>query len=133
MLPVVPMFHVNAWGLPYSVPHGRAPSWCFPGRALDGKSLYELFEAEKVTFSAGVPTVWLGLLNYVEQNDLHFSTLQRTVIGGSACPPAMMRRVPGRVRRRGAARLGHDRDVAARHRRARCKPSTWRMPAGRAA
>ncbi|SNS63269.1 fatty-acyl-CoA synthase [Noviherbaspirillum humi] len=89
VLPVVPMFHVNAWGLPYSVPLTGA-KLVFPGPALDGKSLYELFEAEKVTFSAGVPTVWLGLLNHVGQNELTFSTFRRTVIGGSACPPAMM-------------------------------------------
>jgi fatty-acyl-CoA synthase len=90
VLPVVPMFHVNAWGLPYSVPLTGA-KMVFPGAALDGKSLYELFEQEKVTFSAGVPTVWLGLLNYVGQNNLKFSTFKRTVIGGSACPPAMMK------------------------------------------
>ncbi|MBA4343135.1 MAG: long-chain fatty acid--CoA ligase [Methylibium sp.] len=90
VLPVVPMFHVNAWGLPYSA----AIVGCklvFPGPHLDGKSLYELFENEGVTFSAGVPTVWLGLLNYVGQNKLKFSTFKRTVIGGSACPPAMLR------------------------------------------
>jgi fatty-acyl-CoA synthase len=90
MLPVVPMFHVNAWGLPYAA----ALVGCkivFPGPALDGKSLYELFEAEGVTMSAGVPTVWQGLLSYVEANGLAFSTMRRTVIGGSACPPAMMR------------------------------------------
>ncbi len=90
VLPVVPMFHVNAWGLPYSA----AIVGCklvFPGPHLDGKSLYELFENEGVTFSAGVPTVWLGLLNYVGQNKLKFSTFRRTVIGGSACPPAMLR------------------------------------------
>jgi len=90
VLPVVPMFHVNAWGLPYSVPLTGA-KMVFPGPALDGKSIYELFEQEKVTFSAGVPTVWLGLLNHVGQNDLKFSTFKRTVIGGSACPPAMMK------------------------------------------
>ena len=89
VLPVVPMFHVNAWGLPYAVPLCGA-RLVFPGAALDGKSLYELFEAEKVTFSAGVPTVWLGLLNHVVQNKLTFSTFRRTVIGGAACPPAMM-------------------------------------------
>lgn len=89
VLPVVPMFHVNAWGLPYSVPLSGA-RMVFPGPALDGKSLYELFESEGVTFSAGVPTVWLGLINYMMQNDLRFSTFRRTVIGGSACPPAMM-------------------------------------------
>jgi acyl-CoA synthetase (AMP-forming)/AMP-acid ligase II len=89
VLPVVPMFHVNAWGLPYSVPLTGA-KMVFPGPALDGKSLYELFEQEQVTFSAGVPTVWLGLLTHVSQNGLKFSSFKRTVIGGSACPPAMM-------------------------------------------
>jgi acyl-CoA synthetase (AMP-forming)/AMP-acid ligase II len=89
VLPVVPMFHVNAWGLPYSVLLSGA-KLVFPGAALDGKSLFELFESEGVTFSAGVPTVWLGLVNYVLQNKLEFSTFKRTVIGGSACPPAMM-------------------------------------------
>ncbi|QPI53410.1 fatty-acid--CoA ligase [Massilia antarctica] len=89
VLPVVPMFHVNAWGLPYSVLLSGA-KMVYPGAALDGKSLYELFEAEKVTFSAGVPTVWLGLINHALQNQLQFSTFRRTVIGGSACPPAMM-------------------------------------------
>jgi acyl-CoA synthetase (AMP-forming)/AMP-acid ligase II len=90
VLPVVPMFHVNAWGLPYSVPLTGA-KLVFPGPALDGKSVYELFEQEQVTFSAGVPTVWLGLLTHVGQNQLKFSTFRRTVIGGSACPPAMMK------------------------------------------
>ncbi len=89
VLPVVPMFHVNAWGLPYSVLLSGA-KLVLPGAALDGKSLYELFEAEGVTFSAGVPTVWLGLINYALQNRLTFSTFKRTVIGGAACPPAMM-------------------------------------------
>jgi len=90
VLPVVPMFHVNAWGLPYST----ALIGCkvvMPGPHLDGKSLYELFEAEKVTFSAGVPTVWLGLITYMKANQLKFSSFKKTVIGGSACPPAMMK------------------------------------------
>ncbi|MES2163452.1 MAG: 3-(methylthio)propionyl-CoA ligase [Pseudomonadota bacterium] len=89
VMPVVPMFHVNAWGLPYSVPLSGA-KMVFPGPALDGKSVYELMEKEQVTFSAGVPTVWLGLINYALQNKLKFSSFRRTVIGGSACPPAMM-------------------------------------------
>ncbi len=89
ILPVVPMFHVNAWGLPYSSAIVGA-KLVFPGPHLDGKSLYELFETEGVTFSAGVPTVWLGLLNYVKSNGLKFSSFKRTVIGGSACPPAML-------------------------------------------
>jgi fatty-acyl-CoA synthase len=90
ILPVVPMFHVNAWGLPYAACLAGA-RLVFPGPWLDGKSLYELFENERVTFSAGVPTVWQGLLAHVEANGLKFSTMRRTVIGGSACPPAMTR------------------------------------------
>jgi 3-(methylthio)propionyl---CoA ligase len=90
ILPVVPMFHVNAWGIPYTAPLVGA-KLVFPGPALDGKSLYELFEAERVSYSAGVPTVWLGLLQHLSSNGLRFSTLSRTVIGGSACPPAMIK------------------------------------------
>lgn len=90
VLPVVPMFHVNAWGLPYSVLLSGA-KFVFPGPALDGKSLYDLFESEKVSFSAGVPTVWLGLVTYAQQNDLKFTHFRRTVIGGSACPPTLMK------------------------------------------
>ena len=89
ILPVVPMFHVNAWGLPY-VGCMTGAKMVYPGPGLDGKSLYELFETEGVTLSAGVPTVWQGLLAYVEANKLQFSTMTRTVIGGSACPPAMI-------------------------------------------
>ena len=90
VLPVVPMFHVNAWGLPYMAAMTGA-KMVFPGAALDGKSVYELIESEGVTCAAGVPTVWLGLLNHMAQHGLKFSTLQRTVIGGSACPPAMIK------------------------------------------
>lgn len=89
VLPVVPMFHVNAWGLPYACPMVGCKI-VMPGPGLDGKSLYELFEAEGVTMSAGVPTVWLGLLDHVRSHQLKFSTFKRTVIGGSACPPAMI-------------------------------------------
>ena len=90
IMPVVPMFHVNAWGFPYSAPLSGA-KLVLPGPLLDGKSLYELIEQENVTLSAGVPTVWLGLLNYVEENSLSLSTIRRIVIGGSACPPTMMK------------------------------------------
>jgi acyl-CoA synthetase (AMP-forming)/AMP-acid ligase II len=90
ILPVVPMFHVNAWGLPYAACMVGA-KLVFPGPFLDGRSLHDLFEAEGVTVSAGVPTVWQGLLTHVEANNLSFSTMRRTIIGGSACPPAMMR------------------------------------------
>ena len=89
ILPVVPMFHVNAWGIPHAACMAGA-KLVFPGPALDGKSLYELFEAEGVTYAAGVPTVWQGLLSYLETHGLRFSTLRRTVIGGSACPPSML-------------------------------------------
>ncbi len=90
ILPVVPMFHVNAWGLPY-VGAMTGAKLVFPGAALDGKSVYELIEAEGVTMAAGVPTVWLGLLGHMAQNKLKFGKLNRTVIGGSACPPAMIK------------------------------------------
>jgi acyl-CoA synthetase (AMP-forming)/AMP-acid ligase II len=90
VLPVVPMFHVNAWGIPHAAPLTGA-KLVFPGKDLDGKSLYELMESERVTYSAGVPTVWLGLLNYLREAKVRFSSLNRTVIGGSACPPAMLR------------------------------------------
>jgi fatty-acyl-CoA synthase len=90
MLPVVPMFHANAWSLPYTCAMVGA-KLVFPGAGLDGKNLYELFEAEKVTVSAGVPTVWLALLQYMGQSKLKFSTMNRTVIGGSAAPAAMIK------------------------------------------
>jgi len=90
ILPVVPMFHVNAWGIPYSAAMTGA-KLVFPGAALDGASVYELMEKEKVTLSAGVPTVWLALLNHMKQHGLKFSTMKSTVIGGSACPPAMIK------------------------------------------
>ncbi|MDE2416295.1 MAG: fatty-acid--CoA ligase [Burkholderiales bacterium] len=89
VLPVVPMFHVNAWGLPYSAAMTGA-KLVFPGPAMDGKSIYELIENEKVTFAAGVPTVWQMMLSHMQAGKLKFSTLNRTVIGGSACPPAMI-------------------------------------------
>jgi len=89
ILPVVPMFHVNAWGIPYSAALTGA-KLVFPGPAMDGKSIYDLIENEKVSFAAGVPTVWQMMLTHMKTNGLRFSTLNRTVIGGSACPPAMI-------------------------------------------
>ena len=89
VLPVVPMFHVNAWGLPYSAAMTGA-KLVFPGPAMDGKSVFELIESEKVNFAAGVPTVWQMMLSHMQAGGLRFSTLKRTVIGGSACPPAMI-------------------------------------------
>ena len=89
ILPVVPMFHVNAWGIPYSAALTGA-KLVFPGSGMDGKSIYELIEGEGVSYAAGVPTVWQMLLTHMKTGNLKFSTLKRTVIGGSACPPAMI-------------------------------------------
>lgn len=89
--PIVPMFHVNAWGLPFSVPMVGA-KLVLPGPHLDGASLHALFENEGVTFTAGVPTVWLGLLDWMDAHVCKFSALERVAIGGSAAPPAMFNR-----------------------------------------
>ena len=90
ILPVVPMFHVNAWGIPYLAPMIGA-KLVMPGPGLDAASLYELFESEGVTFSAGVPTIWFGLLQYMREGQRQFSTLRKMIIGGAACPPALLR------------------------------------------
>lgn len=90
VLVVVPMFHANAWGLPYSCAMVGA-KLVLPGAALDGKSLHELITSEQVSFAAGVPTIWLGMLQHAEQNALSLAPLKRTIIGGSAVPPSMMR------------------------------------------
>ena len=87
--PIVPMFHVNAWGIPYAAPLCGA-TLAMPGAALDGANLCELFEAAGVTCAVGVPTVWLGLLKHLEQVGRKPETLRRLVIGGSAPPRAMI-------------------------------------------
>jgi fatty-acyl-CoA synthase len=89
VLPVVPLFHVNAWGLPYTSLMVGA-KLVLPGPALDGKSLYALFEEERATFTCGVPTVWQGLLDHMRKHGLRLHHLRRMGIGGSACPPAML-------------------------------------------
>ncbi len=91
VLPVVPMFHANAWGLVYAAPMSGS-ALVLPGPALDGASIYALMDAEKVDISAGVPTVWLALLNHCEQNGLKLAAMKRTLIGGSAIPRAMIER-----------------------------------------
>lgn len=83
ILPVVPMFHVNAWGVPYTALM-MGTKLVLPGPGLDGASLYELIEAEQVTYSLGVPTVWLNLLKHVEDNGLKFSSMKYTLVGGAA-------------------------------------------------
>lgn len=89
VLPVVPMFHVNSWGLPYAAPLVGA-SLIMPGGKLDGASLFDLMESEGVTASWGVPTVWLGLRTEMERRGLAPSKLDQVVIGGSAAPRAMI-------------------------------------------
>ena len=88
-LPVVPMFHVNAWGVPYAAAMVGS-KLVLPGPALDGKSLLELIETEGVTSALGVPTVWLGLLAAAKSAGKKMSSLRQVVIGGSACPPSMI-------------------------------------------
>ena len=88
VLPVVPLFHANCWSLAFSTPLTGA-SLILPGPKLDGASIYELLDTYKVTFTAGVPTVWLALLDHMEKNNLKLPALKRIVIGGSASPRAM--------------------------------------------
>jgi fatty-acyl-CoA synthase len=91
VLPVVPLFHVNAWGIPYSALMVGA-KLVFPGPKMgDGEALFKLMQAEKVTISLGVPTVWLGLLQYLDQSGNKLETLERTLIGGAAVPESMIR------------------------------------------
>jgi 3-(methylthio)propionyl---CoA ligase len=90
VLPVVPMFHANAWGVPYSATMAGS-KLVFPGPHLDGASLYSLLEAERVTITLGVPTVWLGLLKYLEEAEKRIDFVDRVLVGGSAAPLAMIR------------------------------------------
>ncbi|WP_432209175.1 long-chain-fatty-acid--CoA ligase [Acinetobacter variabilis] len=90
MLPVVPMFHVNAWGTPYAA----AMVGCtlvLPGPGLDGASLVNLIDTYKVSVALGVPTIWQGLITAAQQSGSKLESLKRNVVGGSACPPAMLK------------------------------------------
>ena len=89
VMPVVPMFHVNAWGCPFAAPMVGA-SLVLPGRHLDGASLATLMNDERVTMSAGVPTIWLGLLTHLRTTGQRLETVKSLVIGGSACPPMLI-------------------------------------------
>ena len=89
VMPVVPMFHVNAWGIPYAAPMAGA-SLIMPGRHLDGPSVAALMNEERVTLSAGVPTVWMGLLQHLRATGGKLDTLKRLVCGGSACPAMLI-------------------------------------------
>jgi fatty-acyl-CoA synthase len=90
VMPVVPMFHANAWALTFMGPISGCKV-VMPGARLDGPSVYELLETEKVTMTAAVPTVWLMLLAHMRENNLRLSTLKRVIIGGSALPEAILR------------------------------------------
>jgi fatty-acyl-CoA synthase len=90
VLPVVPMFHANAWAITFIAPMAGC-KLVMPGAKLDGASIYELLETEGVTFTAAVPTVWLMLLSHLRENSLKLSTLKRVIIGGSAVPEAILR------------------------------------------
>ncbi len=90
LLSVVPMFHVNAWGLPF-IAAAAGSKLVLPGARLDGASVYELLESEGVTFTAAVPTVWQLLFDFLSENNLRLSTLKRVAIGGSACTEALIR------------------------------------------
>jgi acyl-CoA synthetase (AMP-forming)/AMP-acid ligase II len=94
ILPVVPMFHINAWCIPYAALIAGT-KLVLPGPKLDGPSLYELMDAEQVTISAGVPTIWMGLIQHVEQNNLRFAHMKRTCVGGSAMPMALIAKFMG--------------------------------------
>ena len=89
VMPVVPMFHVNAWGTPYAALMAGA-SLVMPGRHLDGPSVAKLMNDERVTMSAGVPTVWMGLLQHLRASGERLATVRRIVTGGSACPPLLI-------------------------------------------
>jgi fatty-acyl-CoA synthase len=91
VLPVVPMFHANAWGLPYASTFVGAKQ-VFPGAFLDGKSLAELIQNERVTVAGGVPTIWMGLLQVLEQQSYDISSLRVMPVGGSAAPQSMIER-----------------------------------------
>ncbi|MFN2460907.1 MAG: long-chain-fatty-acid--CoA ligase [Candidatus Velthaea sp.] len=89
LMPIVPMFHVNAWGIPYAAPM-LGSKLVFGGPLHDAKSLYDLMEAEGVTAAGGVPVIWLGLLAYIEKNNLQFTTFNSLRVGGSAAPRSMI-------------------------------------------
>ncbi|WGM40691.1 long-chain-fatty-acid--CoA ligase [Caulobacter sp. NIBR1757] len=96
VLAVVPMFHANAWGLPFAVP-AAGGKLVLPGRHNDGESLARLIRAEGVTTAVGVPTVWLGLLEHLEATGADVPTLKRIVVGGAPMPAALMERLETRL------------------------------------
>jgi fatty-acyl-CoA synthase len=91
IMAIVPMFHANAWALSFAAPAAGA-KMVMPGAGMDGESIYELLDSEKVNATAAVPTVWLGLLQYLEQTGKKLPYLEKVVVGGAACPPMMIRK-----------------------------------------
>lgn len=96
VLAAVPMFHANAWGLPYAVP-GVGARFVLPGRHMDGVCLAALIEAEEVTVAVGVPTVWLGLIDHLDATGGQLPSLRRIVLGGSSIPQTLMDRIEQRL------------------------------------
>ena len=96
VLAVVPMFHANAWGLPFTVPAVGA-KLVLPGRSSDGGHIAELIRSEGVTLGVGVPTVWLGLVEHLEREGGEVPTLERILVGGASMPPALMERIERRL------------------------------------
>ena len=115
VMPVVPMFHGHAWGMPYGAAMvGSKLVLCGPHTSA--AALHELIECERVTVSAGVPTVWIEVLDHLQAGGRRVDTLDRVIIGGSATPRLDDRDVPASLRYAGHTRLGHDRNLAVRHR-----------------
>ena len=126
VLPVVPMFHANAWGMPFSCVMVGA-KLVMPGPHLDPASLVDLFQSERVTLTGGVPTIWMGVLQYLDANPGKFdlSAIRAMYVGGSAVPQAMIEAFEKRYGLQDHPGLGHDRDGAARHASRTCR-GRWR-------
>jgi fatty-acyl-CoA synthase len=94
LLLAVPMFHANAWGLCFAAA-AAGSKLVLPGPRLDGATLYEMLESEAITLTAGVPTVWQTLLQFLDENGLRLSTLKRVLVGGARCPEMLIRAFAG--------------------------------------
>ena len=105
VLPVVPMFHVQAWGQPYAAPISGS-RLVLPGPRLDGASLHDLMESEGVTLTLGVPTIWLGLLNHLRESGKRLTSLRYLTTGGAAAPVAMIKGPMRRTTASGSSRAG---------------------------
>ena len=127
VLPVVPQFHAMAWGLPYACASVGA-ELVMPGPFLKPEHLAEMIEEHRVTVAAGVPSIWNGLYHELQARPRDLSRVRRLIAGGSAMPRALIEGLREGARRHGVPGLGHDRDVAPRHRLE--APRASRGPAG---